>query len=215
MMHSPKAVLVFAICFSATVACKSEKHETEAVAPAASSASTLAPPATQVAAAGTGACPAGRWKYDYSDQALEATMKSAAGAKVVKEEGEFVCDIGAGRTGTLTCATQGKPVVNVVETKQAGLPMTVSMTIDGKATTKFELLDPNRMKVVASDTKDLKVTASIKLGGKEVPFPSEKLLTMFGAPESTLGYKCEGGKLFLKPEVANANNVWQELTPVP
>ena len=142
-------------------------------------------------------------------------MKGAAGAKVLKEEGEFVCDVGAGSTGTITCATQGKPVVNVVETKQAGLPMTVSMTIDGKATTKFELLDNNRMKVVASDTKGLKVTASVKLGGSEVPFPSEKLINLFGAPESTLGYKCEGGKLFLKPEVANVDTVWQELTPVP
>jgi len=215
MKASPRPLLVLTICFSATFACKSEKHETEAVAPAASSGPALAPPTSPTAATTATACPAGRWKYDYSDQALEAMMKSAAGAKVVKEEGEFVCDIGAGRTGTLTCATQGKPVVNVVETKQAGLPMTVSMTIDGKATTKFELLDQNRMKVVASDTKDLKVNASIKLGGNEVPFPSEKLVTMFGAPESTLGYKCEGGKLFLKPEVANANNVWQELTPVP
>jgi len=142
-------------------------------------------------------------------------MKGTAGAKVIKEEGDFVCEVGSGKAGTIVCATQGKPVVNVVETKQGGLPMTVSISIDGSATTKFELIDTGRMKVVASDTSALKVTASVRLGGSDVPFPAEKLVTLFGQPESSLAYKCEGGKLLLKPEIANVANTWQELTPAP
>lgn len=140
-------------------------------------------------------------------------MKGAAGAKVLKEEGEFVCDVSDGSAGTITCATQGKPVVNVVETKQAGFPMTISVTMDGKATTEFKIVDATHMTVVSSDVSGLKITTNVTLAGKEVPFPTDKLLTLFGNPQSTLGYKCEAGKLLIKPEIAGVENTWQELTP--
>lgn len=211
------ALLPLAMLFcGALVGCKSKEQAPASGASAASAATSTPSPAASAAstsAAGSGKCPAGRWKYDYSDQALEVIMKGAAGAKVIKEEGEFFCDVSEGSEGTIRCATQGKPVVNVVETKQAGFPMTISVTIDGSATTKFKIVDSGRMTVVSSDVSGLKVTTNVTLAGKEVPFPTDKLLTLFGNPESTLSYKCESGKLLIKPDVHGVQNTWQELTP--
>jgi len=159
-------------------------------------------------------CPAGRWTYDYSDQALEVMMKNLAGAKVVKKEGSFLCNVSEGTQGMIVCETQGKPVVNVVETTQAGMKMTIAVTIDGKASTKFTLLDAQRMKVVSSDTSQLKIGTDVTLGGKKIPFPTEQLISIFGKPESTMNYKCEASKLAIKPQVENTETVWQTLEPV-
>jgi hypothetical protein len=70
------------------------------------------------------------------------------------------------------------------------------------------------MKVVSSDTSDLKIGTTVTLGGKQMPFPADQLIGIFGKSGSTLGYKCEGGKLYLKPHVENVETVWQELEPV-
>jgi hypothetical protein len=177
------------------------------------SAATSAKSVEPAAARATGKCPAGRWHYDYSDQALEAMMKSVAGAKVIKEEGEFICEFSDGAEGTITCATQGKPVHNVVETSQAGMPMTVSVKIDGKGTTRFKLLDAGRMQVIGSDTSALKLEASMTIAGKNVAFPADKLTTMFGEEKAVLAYKCEGGKLAIKAELENTKTIWQEFRP--
>jgi hypothetical protein len=203
-------------------ACKSEASRattepaSEAKAPVAGDIAPASAAGTAAAAAANlnAKCPAGRWSYDYSDQALEAMMKNVAGAKVVKEEGAFICTVSEGTQGMITCDTQGKPVQNIVETNQAGLKMTISVTIDGKAVTQFKLLDAQRMQVVSSDTSGLKIGSKVTLGGKEIPFPTDRLLSIFGKPESTLGYKCEGGKLFIKPQLENTEGVWQELEPV-
>jgi hypothetical protein len=94
--------------------------------------------------------------------------------------------------------------------------MTVSVKLDGKAVNKFTRVDgdPPGMKINASDTSQLKLEASMTTGGKEFPFPGDKLMTVFGHESTVLRYKCEGGKLSLKPEVAGTETAWQELTPV-
>jgi hypothetical protein len=182
--------------------------------PTASAPSAAAPEAPGAAAVGpAGKCPAGRWSYDYSDNALELLMKSVAGAKVVKKEGSFICTVSEGSPGTVVCETQGKPVENVVETNQAGMKMVTSVTIDGKATTAFTLVDARHMKVVSSDTSKLKITTKVTLGGKPMQFPTDKLVSIFGKPESTLEYKCEDGKLFLKPQIDKVETPWQRLDP--
>jgi hypothetical protein len=205
----------------ALLACKSKSSatdksasETKPAAPAAGTASAAAPEAPATAAAGSNAkCPAGRWSYDYSDQALELMMKKVAGAKVVKKEGSFICNVSEGAQGTIVCETQGKPVENVVETNQAGMKMIISVTIDGKATTQFTLVDAQHMKVVSSDTSKLKIGTKVTMGGKDIPFPTEKMVSIFGKPESTFSYKCEEGKLFIQPQLANGDAPWQRLDP--
>ncbi len=141
-------------------------------------------------------------------------MKKVAGAKVVKKEGSFICNVSEGTQGTVVCETQGKPVVNVVETNQAGIKMVISVTIDGKATTQFTLVDAQNMKVVSSDTSKLKIDTNVTMGGKAMPFPTDKMVSIFGKPESTISYKCEGGNLFLKPQIDKVDSPWQRLDPV-
>ena len=217
------ALGALALCFELS-GCKSKSQATDQPSPdaqaaaqpadTAGAASAAAPEATGAAAANLNAkCPAGRWSYDYSDQALEVMMKNLAGAKVVKKEGSFICNVSEGAQGTVVCETQGKPVENVVETNQAGMKMVISVTIDGKATTQFALLDGQRMKVVSSDTSKLKIGAKVTLAGKQMPFPTEKLVSIFGKPESTLSYKCEDGKLFIKSEIEKTETPWQRLDP--
>jgi hypothetical protein len=185
-----------------------------AAAATAATPSAAAPKAPGAAAAGqAGNCPAGRWSYDYSDNALEILMNNVAGAQVVKKEGSFICTVSEGSPGTVVCETQGKPVENVVETNQAGMKMVISVTIDGKATTAFTLVDARHMKVTSSDTSKLKIATKVSLGGKPMPFPTDKLVSIFGKPESTLEYKCEDGKLFLKPQIDKVDSPWQRLDP--
>lgn len=200
--------------------CKSERSEAEPSPSAGAStasvaAASAAATSSAVAAKAPGTCPAGRWKYDYSDQALEVMLKSAAGARVVKEEGEFICTISEGKEGSISCDSLGKPVVNVIETKQAGVPMTISVTMKGKASNKFRLEDDSRMTVITTDTSQLEVKTSVNLAGKEMPFPTDKLVTIFGEPQATLSYKCESGALHIKPEVDGVETTWQKLKPVP
>jgi hypothetical protein len=218
---SCRAALGAAGVFVMLAGCKREAptHEPtpdpkSAGAPAAGTAPAAAPTPVAAAANPNARCPAGRWSYDYSDQALEVMMKNVGGAKVLKEEGSFICNVSEGTQGTTVCETQGKPVQNVVETNQAGMKMTISVTIEGKASTRFTLLDAQRMKVVSSDTSGLKIGTTVTLGGKEIPFPTEQLVGIFGKPESTMSYKCESGKLYIKPEMENAQTTWQELEPV-
>ncbi len=202
-------------CKSKSAASDKPAADTTGAAQSGGAASAAAPEALGAAAPSpTGKCPAGRWSYDYSDQALEILMKNVAGAKVLKKEGSFICTVSEGAQGTVVCETQGKPVENVVETNQAGMKMVISVTIDGKATTQFTLVDAQQMKVVSSDTSQLKISTQVKLGGKQIPFPTDKLVTIFGKPESKLSYKCEDGKLFLKPQIDNVDSPWQRLDPV-
>ena len=214
-LSAASIALLFSACKSEASRATTEPASEAKAGVAGDIAPASAPGAAAAAAANLNAkCPAGRWSYDYSDQALEVMMKNVAGAKVVKEEGAFICTVAEGTEGLITCDTQGKPVQNVVETDQAGMKMTISVTIDGKAVTQFKLLDAQRMMVVSSDTSGLKIGTNVKLGGKEIPFPTDRLMNIFGKPQSTLGYKCEGGKLFIKPEIENTQTVWQELQPV-
>jgi hypothetical protein len=201
-------------CKSKSAATDKPASDTTGAAPSAGAAAAAAPEAPGAAAPSpAGNCPAGRWSYDYSDQALETMMKNVAGAKVLKKEGSFICTVSEGAEGTVVCETQGKPVENVIETNQTGLKMIISITIDGKATTQFKLLDAQNMKVVSSDTSQLKIGTNVTLGGKKMPFPADKMVSIFGRPESTLGYKCEDGKLFLKPHIDNVETPWQRLEP--
>jgi hypothetical protein len=220
-----KAALGAAVLVLAVSGCKSEPGATgsSAAGPNAStqsaqtqSAGTPAPEARgTVAASPNGTCPAGRWSYDFSDQVLETMMKNVAGAKVLKKEGSFICNVSTGAQGTVVCETQGKPVENVVEANQAGMKMVIAITIQGKAATQFALLDAQHMKILSSDASQLKISTKLTLGGAQMPFPTDKLMTIFGNPESTLGYKCEGGKLFLKPGVDKVDSPWQRLDPAP
>ncbi len=159
-------------------------------------------------------CPAGRWHYDYSDQALEVMMKNTINAKVVKEEGDFVCEISSGDDGTITCDTGESPVHNVVETKQGGMPMTVSVKLSGKGSTRFKRLAEGRLQVTDSDTKNLKLETSVTLAGKSIPFPGKEMVGLFGGDKAILSYKCQDGKLLLKPELDDTETTWQELLPV-
>ena len=65
--------------------------------------------------------------------------------------------------------------------------------------------------MLSSDTSKLKIDTKVNLGGKPMPFPADKLISIFGKPESVLGYKCEDGKLFLKPQIDNVDSPWQRL----
>src|SRR5687767_13903869 len=109
---SPPAALVLVLGFLS--GCKSKSpaedkpaSDTNAAAPSAGTAATAATPsaaAPGAAAAGlAGKCPAGRWSYDYSDQALETLMKNVAGAKVLKKEGSFICTVSEGAQGSVVC----------------------------------------------------------------------------------------------------------------
>ena len=201
-------------CKSKSAATDTPASDTAGAAQSAGAPSAATPEAPGAAAASpAGKCPAGRWSYDYSDQALETLMKNVAGAKVLKKEGSFICTVSEGAEGTVVCETQGKPVENVVETSQTGMKMVISVTIDGKATTQFKLIDAQNMKVVSSDTSKLKIGTEVTLAGKKMPFPADKMVSIFGKPESTLGYKCEDGKLFLKPHIDNVDTPWQRLEP--
>lgn len=184
----------------------------EVVTPSAAKPGTATAPAQ--APALNANCPAGRWSYDYSDQALEAMMKNVAGATVLKKEGLFICNVSEGTEGTVVCETQGKPVVNVVETSQAGMKMTINISIDGKAVTQFKIVDGQQMRIVSSDTSGLKIDTQVSVGGRQVPFPADKLISIFGKPESMMSYRCEEGNLLLKPQIENTETVWQELKPV-
>ena len=208
----------FAALVLVLLACKSKNKpaEEQPGAPAAASGSTpSAASATQgVATTGPNSkCPAGRWSYDYSDQALEAMMAKLQGAKVVKKEGAFLCEVSEGTQATATCSTQGKPVLNVVEANQGGMKMVISIKMDGRATSSFTLEDGQRMKVHSSDIKGLKITTEVKLGGKAMPFPTDKMISIFGDAGSTISYKCEGGNLLLNGQPAGAEPVWQRLEP--
>ena len=210
------ALLGTAVAFTS---CKSERSEgasavsAQVAAGSAAAAGAGAPSAAASVAAAGANCPAGRWKYDYSDQTLEVMLQNAAGARVLKEEGEFICTVSEGKQGSISCDSLGRPVVNVIETKQAGIPMTISVTMKGKALNKFRLDNESQMTVISSDTSQLEIETSVNLGGKAVPFPTDKLVTIFGEPQSTLSYKCEGGALYIKPELQNVQTTWQKLTP--
>jgi hypothetical protein len=210
--------LVHSGCKSKSPAEDKPASDTNAAAQSAvqaTAATSASPPGARgaPAAGSAGKCPAGRWSYDYSDQALETLMKNVAGAKVLKKEGSFICTVSEGTQGTVVCETQGKPVENVVETNQTGVKMVISVTIDGKATTQFTLTDAQHMKVLSSDTSNLKIDTKVNLGGKPMPFPTDKLISIFGKPESVIEYKCEDGKLFLKPQIDNVDSPWQRLEP--
>jgi hypothetical protein len=210
--------VIVASAASTSMGCKGlfgaeERDEVTAVSSALTAAPLASASSGATPAASKSDCPAGRWRYDYSDKALEVMMKNTVAGKVIKEEGEFVCSIDSGKQGSIECSSQGKPVVNVVETKQAGLPMRISVELSGTAKTKFTLLDGSRMKVVSSDTSQLKVKANVELAGKAMPFPTDELLGIFGEPESVLSYKCEQGALAIKPEIAGVETDWQEFTP--
>lgn len=200
----------------ASLACESKSAPDSEQKPGAAVTSGNAPAGAQPArpaAAPSGTCPAGRWSYDYSDQALETLLKKLPETKVVKEEGAFICDVPAGTQGTITCATQGKPVVNVVETNQGGMKMIITVTIDGRATNQFQLLDGGRMNVLSSDISGLRITTEATLAGRKMPFPTEKLIGLFGDPGSKLAYKCEGNRLLLNSQPESAAPVWQTLEP--
>ena len=206
--------------FFAISACKSEgspasdTSKSDPNAPVAQPSSTGAAALSPAAANLSAKCPAGRWSYDYADQALEVMMKNAADAKVLKEAGSFICTVSEGTDGTVACETQGQPVENVVEANQSGMKMIISVTIDGKASTRFRLLDSQNMKVASSDTRGLRIDTKVTLGGREIPFPTNELIGIFGKADSTLAYKCESGKLYLKPQVDGLETTWQELEPV-
>jgi hypothetical protein len=141
-------------------------------------------------------------------------MKNISDAKVLRKEGRLICTVTDGTRGTITCDTQGKPVVNVVETDQIGMKMRVSITMNGKAVTDFELLDDRQMKVTASDVSQLKVDAHVTLGKKEMPFPAADLIGTFGKAGTTMSYKCDGDQLSLLPHLEGYELTWQNLQAV-
>lgn len=142
-------------------------------------------------------------------------LKNVAGAKVLKKEGEFICVVAEGNQGSIDCDTQGKPIVNVVETHQAGMPMKVSITLNGKGRTKFELVGPGRMKIIGSDISQLELDTKVTLAGNDIPFPADKLVTIFGEADTIMAYKCDNGALALKPQLENVETDWQQFQPVP
>lgn len=223
-MHSRLFPLLVGFSVTACVlACDSEpgpasteasgKALNDELQPADSTAAALAAGTTVAPRQAQRTCPAGRWHYDYSDQALEVMTKNVANAKIIKEEQEFTCEISAGEEGVIACDTGKTPVHNVVETQQAGMPMTVSVQLEGKGSTRFRRLDNRRLEVTGSNTEDMKLEASVTLAGKSIPFPAEQMVSIFGEEKSVLSYKCEDDKLFIKPEIDNTKTTWQEFTP--
>src|SRR5687768_3339090 len=105
------------------------RRKDDATPPSSSSATAAvsavtAPPAPSAAAGvATGSCPEGRWEYDYSDQFLEALIRTSPGARVVSERGSFVCTFKGSASGSVVCETSAGGVENVFEAPAGGMPL--------------------------------------------------------------------------------------------
>ena len=159
-------------------------------------------------------CPAGRWLYDYSDGALESLMASFPNAKMLEKEGSFLCTVSEGNAGTVQCVTQGR-IRNLMSVRQAGLPMSVDVTMEGSTSMKFTLTGDGKMMVTDSDSSGIKIEAKATVAGKSIPFPMDRALNMFGDVNTVTSYKCEGGNLMLKHKVRETETPWHTLTPSP
>lgn len=160
------------------------------------------------------ACLVGKWHYDFADNALETMMANLPKGKVTKEEGDLVCENTlVGVEGTVTCAaTGGKPVVIEVAADQAGMPLTISVKMSGKTSSKFKLVDDKTMQVTSEGMGDLKVEVEATIAGNKIPFPTAPLLQAFaGEMGATSVFECQGDTLRIRPQIA-VQTSWQEFT---
>jgi|GEM_PF-3097332 len=176
-----------------------------------------AKPSAANAEAPAGNCPAGKWRYDYADAALEAMMSNLGDAKVTEESGSYVCTISEGKEGTISCATDGgKPVINGVSAKQGGMPLTVRMIMTGGTTSKFKITDKDKMTISETDMSgfDFKVEATV--AGRPMNLPFQDLAMAFGAEgeEVHQSFDCTGDTLKLLMHLEDTKTDWLILKAV-
>lgn len=162
------------------------------------------------------ACLAGKWHYDFADNALETMIANLPQGKVTKEAGELVCENTLAKSeGTVTCAAAGgKPVVIEVTANQGGMPLSILVKMSGKTSSKFKLLNDTTMQITSAGLGDLKVEVEATIAGNKIPFPAMPLLeSLTGEMGATNSFDCKGDKLRLRPQI-EAQTSWQELTRI-
>lgn len=160
------------------------------------------------------ACLAGKWHYNFADNAVETMMANLPQGKVTKEAGDLICENTlTGQEGTVTCKTAGgKPVVIEVTANQGGMPLSIHMTMSGKTSSKFKVLDEKTMQITSAALGDLKIDVEATIAGNKIPFPTVPLLeSLTGEMGATNSFACEEDKLRLRPQI-DAKTGWQELT---
>lgn len=159
------------------------------------------------------ACLAGKWHYDFADNALETMIAQLPQGKVLKEEGELICDATVkGSEGTWTCSPAGgKPVIIEVSANQSAMPLTINMKISGATSSKFKLSDEKTMVFTSSGIGDLKVDVEATIAGNKIPFPATPMLqALSGDAGGTNSYECSGDELRIRMHI-EGNTSWQTL----
>jgi hypothetical protein len=188
--------LPFVVLLSASTLASCRRSETGA-APDASTPTATAP----VAAAAAGTCPAGKWKYDYTDQFLESLARNSAGARVVSERGEYVCTVTGNERGSYTCVASEGGVENVFEAPMGGMTMKVTVKMNGSSSADFEPAGPGKWKTTRVDMSAFRMETKASLAGREMPMPAANAFPGMDRPGTILEYRCEGDVLKLKPIV--------------
>jgi hypothetical protein len=164
-------------------------------------------------------CLAGTWHYDFSDSSLETMMSNIEGAKVLKKEGELLCEITLTEAvGAVKCSVKGgKPFAVEVSAHQPGLPpMLLHFEATGSTTSKFRLVGEKQMQVSEPKLGDLAMKTTVTIAGKPIPFPVMDMLQAFGGEMgSTSSYECSGNELKLRPEIEGTVTGWQILKRAP
>lgn len=159
------------------------------------------------------ACLAGKWHYDFADDAAETMIANLPQGKVTKEEGELICESTlAGNEGTWTCqAAGGKPVVIEVSVDQAGMPLAINVKMTGKTTSKFKLVDEKTIEFTSARIGDLKVDVEATVAGNKIPFPATPLLqALSGEMGGTSSFECHADELRLRTHI-DGKTSWQKL----
>lgn len=160
-------------------------------------------------------CPGGKWHYAFGDMFLKTLVENnMKGAKLVKNEGQYVCELPKQKSGKATCEAVGGPVVTEVAVDQAGLAMTVRVEISGKSILDAEITE-DKITFKNGDLKDLKMKVHATVGGQKIPFEADKFLSMVPSDDSQMAYECSGDSLKLKMEVEGVVTDWQTLKRIP
>ncbi len=233
--HAPVFAVPLLLSCAVVFGCDEEKEKPERGAPdsaatssgesgAEKSGEAAAPPppadrakeasAKAPASGNTGAsCLAGKWHYDFADDAMETMMGNLPNAKLTKEEGELICDVSqTDGHGKIHCATSGKgPVVVEVSAEQAGMPLLISIEMSGKTTTDFKILDNSSLQLTSEGFGDLKMKVTARLAGNEFPFPATELLQGLGGNAGAISdFECAGDQLKVRPRI-EGQSAWQIL----
>ncbi|HET7544151.1 MAG TPA: hypothetical protein VFK05_29970 [Polyangiaceae bacterium] len=221
-MHRSHRSLVFtAACWcligATAVGCKKEEPQRNA-APAPSNAAPSAAPGAAPAQAKEQAgttpiadCPAGEYLFDYSTYNLQALLDPTGRGvmKVLNQAGKAKCTLSSPSAGTWSCSVT-EPMVAEVAMGQAGLAASGKIEQTGTAVLTYVSDAPGSLQVKSTDLSQYKLKATMKLAGKEIPMPMDKLPRLFGNDGTRWHYACTAESLHLKGDVPG--NATVELT---